>query len=106
VIPARRLVSGARIEIELCDDPAAAFGGLSVLSSDGFIQSARLVSDAHLRFNVAAAVSGATTLVRSPAKPSKVLCDSREETRWSYDESTRTVRIPSAETATIDVFAG
>jgi putative alpha-1,2-mannosidase len=105
MIPARRLAAGARIEVEICGDLAETKGGLFIGSSDGSILSAELVSDTHLRAVVEAAAAAATTLILSPKRPSRILVNGREYADWSYNPVLKCVRIPSTETATIDVFA-
>jgi putative alpha-1,2-mannosidase len=104
MIPARRLVAGAKIEIELGNDPAQTLGDLYIGSSDGFILEATLVTPTHLQCAIEAAAAVATTKVFSRVKPAKVLVNGKPDDHWSYDEPRKAVTIYTSNKANIDVF--
>jgi hypothetical protein len=105
MIPVKRLLSGATIDLEMSDDPAAELGPLFFGSSDGFILSAELVPATRLKGAIEAATGHATTKIRSRAKPAKVKVNDKENAPWSYDEARQTITIQTTDTSTIEVWA-
>jgi len=105
MIPAQRLVSGVKIDLEMGSDGSAGLGSLYLSSSDGFVRSAELVSASHLRCTIEAAVTDATTEIYSRAKPVRVLVNGQEDGIWGYDEAKKMVSIQSAGTTSIEVFS-
>lgn len=105
LIPAQRLASGVKIDLEMGSDHSAGLGDLYVSSSDGFIRSAELVSASHLKCTIEAAVTDATTKIYSRMKPAKVVVNGENDNTWGYDETNKTVSIHSADTASIEVFS-
>lgn len=103
MIPARRLLSGATIDLEMGSDPARGLGSLYVSSSDGFVRKAELISASHLKCTIEAAVAEATTKIYSRTKPVRVIVNGREDNKWGYDEATKTVTIQTVDTAVIEV---
>jgi putative alpha-1,2-mannosidase len=103
MIPAQRLVAGVKIDLEMGRDRAGGLGDLYVSSSDGFIRSAELISAAHLKCTIEAAVTDATTKIYSRTKPVKVLVNGKEDKTWTYDEATRTASVSSAGMAEIEI---
>lgn len=105
MIPAQRLASGVKIDLEMGSDPAGGLGSLYLSSSDGFVRSAELVSASHLKCTIEAAVADATTKIYSRTKPVQVLMNDSQDSTWGYDELKKTVSIQSAGTACIEVFS-
>ncbi len=105
VIPAQRLISGVKIELEMGSDPAEGLGSLYIGSCDGFVQSAELVSDARLTCVVEAAVTDATTQIYSRTKPEKVLVNGKNDESWDYDDADKIVTVRTTGVAKIDVFS-
>lgn len=103
MIPAQRLAQGARIELEMSNDPACSLGDLYIGSSDGFILSAELASASRLKCVIESAGPGATTRICSRTKPAKVLVNGQEDKNWTYDEAQKTATIQSTGKATIEV---
>jgi len=104
MIPAQRLISGAKIDLEMGSDPTEGLGPLYISSSDGFVRSAELVSDSRLKCVIEAAVTEATTQIYSRMKPAKVLVNGKEAESWHYDDTNRTATIHTGGIAEIDVF--
>src|ERR1035441_2461057 len=52
MIPAKRLAAGAKIDLGMGSSPEEGLGGLYIGSSDGFVQSAELVSATHLKCTI------------------------------------------------------
>jgi len=105
MIPAQRLISGVKIELEMGSDPARGLGSLYISSSDGFILNAELASASGLKCTVESAASDATTKIYSRTKPVKVKVNDREDNNWGYDEATNTLAIQSTGTASIEVLS-
>ncbi len=105
MIPAQRLVSGAKIELEMGSDPALGLGNLYISSTDGFVQSAELISDVRLKCVIEAAITDATTQVYSRTKPIKVLVNGKEDKSWDYDGANKIAAIHTTGDAIIDVFS-
>jgi len=105
MIPARRLISGAKIELEMGSDPALGLGNLYISSTDGFVQSAALVSDSRLTCVIEAAVIDATTKIYNRTKPAKVLVNGKEDESWDYDGVNKVITIHTTGVAEIDVFS-
>ncbi len=103
MIAAKRLVSGARIELEMGKDSGRRLGGLYLSSSDGFVLNAGLPSDSLLECTIEAAVSDATTKIYSRTAPAKVLVNAQPAKQWSYEPTTKTTTIHSSGTAAIQV---
>jgi predicted alpha-1,2-mannosidase len=103
MIAARRLVAGARLELEMGSDPAQGLGPLYLGSSDGWVLDAALVSALHLKCTVEAPVSGATSKIFCATKPTKVLVDGREAAKWAYDAAGKTATVFTTGTAAIEV---
>jgi hypothetical protein len=103
MIAARRLVAGARLELEMGSDPAQGLGPLYLGSSDGWVLDAALVSVLHLKCIVEAPVSGATSKIFCATKPTKVLVDGREAAKWAYDAAGKTATVFTTGTAVIEV---
>ncbi len=104
MIPAKRLIGGAAIELEMGSDSTEGLGDLFVNSTDGYVESAELVSGTALRCTIEAAIESATTKVHSNTKPVKVLMNGREHAGWGYDERTRTLTVSSPGTACLEVY--
>ncbi len=104
MIPAQRLISGVTIDLEMGSDRAHRLGRLYLGSSDGFVRQAELVSEFHLRCVIEAAVTEAISEIYSETKPVRVMVNGQEEDSWLYDEARKTVTIPSAGTAIIEVL--
>jgi len=105
MIPARRLISGVKIELEMGSDPAEGLGGLYIASSDGFVLNAEMVSASHLRCTIESAITDSTTKIYSWTKPVKVTVNGRQDDNWDYDETNRTVTVQSTGTAAIEVLS-
>jgi putative alpha-1,2-mannosidase len=105
LIPARRLVSGVKIELEMGSDRTSGLGDLYLSSSDGFVRGAELVSPSHLTCTIEAAVTEATTKIYCRTKPVRVVVNGREDSKAGYDEVQKTLTILSADTATIEVWS-
>lgn len=105
MIPAQRLISGVKIELEMGSDPVRGLGSLYISSSDGFILNAELASASGLKCTVESAASDATTKIYSRTKPVKVKVNGREDNNWGYDEATNTLAIQSTGTASIEVLS-
>ena len=103
MIPAQRLAMGAKLELEMGNDPARGLGDLYIGSSDGFVREARLVSDSLLKCVVEAAVSDATTKLYSRVKPVRVMVNGKEDTGCDYDAATGTLTVKTSGTANIEV---
>ena len=103
MIPARRLAAGARLGLDLTDDPSAGLGDLYIGSSDGFILKADLVSDTRLKFTVEAAVVDATTRIHSRTQPAQVLVNGQESKDWDYDATKQVLAMPTTGTATVEI---
>jgi hypothetical protein len=105
MIPAQRLISGVKIELEMGSDPLLGLGSLYISSTDGFVQSAELVSDSRLKCVIEAAVTDATTQVYSRTKPVKVTVNGREDNTWDYDDTNKIVTVYTTGVAEIDIFS-
>jgi len=105
MIPAKRLAAGATIDLEMSSDPAEGLGGLYIGSSDGFVQSAELVSATHLKCTIEAPGVAATTKICGTIKPAKILVNGQDDKTASYDPAHKTVTIRSTGTATVEVVA-
>jgi len=105
MIPAQRLISGVKIDLEMGSDPARGLGSLYISSSDGFILNAELASASNLKCTIESAVTDATTKIYSRTKPGKVIVNGREYNKWGYDEATNTLTIKSTGTAAIEVLS-
>jgi hypothetical protein len=105
MIPAQRLAAGARIVLEMGDDPAQGLGDLYVGSADGLIRSAELVSASHLKYSIEAAATDATAKVHSRTRPVKVMVNGQEDKNWAYDAAERTATVRSAGTAAVEVWS-
>ncbi len=104
MIPARRLASGATIDLEMGSDPAQGLGELYIASTDGFLSKAELLSETRLQFVVEPGARDAITRIYCQTKPAKVLVNGVPDTRCSYDESTKTVTVQSADRAAMEVL--
>lgn len=104
LLPARRLLAGARLDLEMGSDPQRGLGDLYISSADGLILKAELASASHLKFKIEAATPEATTKVASRTKPAKVLLNGSENRSWNYDESRKTVTILSSGTSDVEVL--
>jgi len=105
MIPAQRLISGVKIELEMGSDPAQGLGNLYISSSDGFVLNAELASASNLKCTIESAVTDATTKIYSRTKPVKVIVNGREDNKWGYDEEMKTLTIQSTGTAEIEVLS-
>jgi predicted alpha-1,2-mannosidase len=104
MIPAKRLVAGAKIDLNMGSDPAEGLGGLYIGSSDGFVQSAELVSATHLKCTIEAPGLAATTKICASTKPAKVLVNGQEEKSPSYNAEQKTLTLRTTGTAAIEVL--
>jgi putative alpha-1,2-mannosidase len=105
MIPVKRLLAGATIDLEMSDDPAADLGQLYFGSSDGFILSAELVSAMRLKGAIAAVTGDTTTRIHSRTKPAKIMVNGQGNDPWAYDEARQTITIQTTGTATVEVWA-
>ncbi len=102
-IPAKRLASGATLELTLGDDPSTGLGNLYISATDGFVQAAELISPNRLTCTIEAPAGTATTKVYSPTKPAQVLVNGRRFTNWTYDSSTKTTTLNTTGTVKIEL---
>lgn len=102
-IPAKRLVQGATLELTLGDDSTAGLGNLYISATDGFVQTAELLSPNRLACTIEAPAGVAITKVYSRTKPARVLVNGRRFTNWTYDSATRTVTLTTSGTAKIEL---
>jgi len=105
MIPAKRLISGVKIDLEMGSEPAEGLGSLYISSSDGFVLNAELVSASHLKCTIDSPVAEATTKIYSRTKPVKVIVNGQEDNKWGYDEAKKTLTIQSMGTAEIEVLS-
>jgi len=104
MIPASRLVKGAKIELEMSNDSAKGLGDLYISSSDGFVREAELVSPTHLKCTIEAAIDNATTKIYSKTKPKKVIINGKENQDCRYDERKKTLTVQSTGVTKIEVL--
>lgn len=104
MIPAKRLVKGVNIELEMTNDSTKRLGNLYVSSTDGYVENAELVSPNHLRFTIDAVVEQATTKIYSLTKPNKIMVNGNVFNSWKYDKINKIVTITSKYKSVIDVF--
>ena len=105
MIPAKRLIEGIKIDLEMDSDPVQALGNLYISSSDGFVLNAELVSASHLKCTIDSPISEATTKIYSRSRPIKVKTNSIENKKWDYDEAKKILTIKSTDTTTLEVFS-
>lgn len=105
MIPASRLVKGAKIELEMSSDSTKGLGDLYISSTDGYVQNAEMVSPAQLKCTIEAAIEEATTKIYSRTKPVKILINLKPSDTWNYDDETKIATIQNEGVASIEVFA-
>ncbi len=105
MIPAKRLASGATIDLQMGSDPGRSLGSLYIGSSDGFVLEAELKSALRLTCVVEAAAGPATTKAYSRTKPLKVTVNGSADAPWAYDEAKRTLTIRTSGTARLEVIS-
>lgn len=105
MIPAQRLISGVKIELEMDSDPSLGLGSLYIGSTDGFVRSAELVSDSRLTCVVEAAATDATTKIYSRTRPVNVLVNGKKDESWDYDDADKIATIRTSGATKIDVFS-
>jgi putative alpha-1,2-mannosidase len=104
MIPAKRLLQGAKIDLEMSNDSTQGLGKLYISSSDGYMNSAELVSDSHLRCTITAAVIDATTRVYSYAKPNIVKVNGQNSKNWDYDKIRKILTFKTSGTSEIEII--
>ncbi|UCH13063.1 MAG: glycoside hydrolase family 92 protein [Bacteroidales bacterium] len=104
MIPVKRIMQGAKIDLEMSSDPTQGLGALYISSSDGYIVNAELVSDSHLKCTIAAAVIEATTRIYSHVKPDIVLVSGQKSKNWDYEKNKKILTIKTTDTAEIEII--
>ncbi len=99
-----RLAVGARIDLEMSSDSTASLGNIYISSSDGYIESAELVSDSHLKCTIEAALKYATSKIYCSKKPVKILINGHQIENLYYNDKDKIVSIQSKGTSIIEVF--
>jgi putative alpha-1,2-mannosidase len=104
-IPARRLATGAQIEIELGNNPARSLGALYLSSTDGFVLSAELSSASRLKCVIESPVATgpATTEIHSDQRPARIFANGKPQTNWSYDQTRQIATVQTAGTAALEI---
>jgi putative alpha-1,2-mannosidase len=99
-----RLAIGAKIDLEMSSDSTASPGNLYLSSSDGYIESAELVSGSHLKCTIEAAVEFATTKIYCYKKPVRILINGQQTENLNYDDKDKIITVQNKGTSTIEVF--
>ncbi len=103
LIPSR-LAVGVKIDLEMSNDSTVRLGDLYISSSDGYIESAEMLTDSHLRCKIEAAVKSATTKFYSTKKPNKILINGTQIDNINYDQKEGITTIQNDDAAIIDVI--
>ncbi len=104
LIPAKRLIQGAKIDIEMSSNSTQGLGKLYIGSSDGYVVNAELVSGSHLKCTISAAAIVATTRIHSHTKPDKVLVNGQNLKSWNYDKIKKILTVKTTDTEEIEII--
>ncbi len=104
MIPAKRLIQGAKIDIEMSSNSTQGLGKLYIGSSDGYVVNAELVSGSHLKCTITAAVTEATTKIYSHTKPGSVLVNGQSSKNWYYDKIKKILTVKTTDTAEVEII--
>jgi hypothetical protein len=105
MIPAKRLIKGIMIEIELNNDSTKGLGDLYVSSSDGYVLNAEVISKTHIKCTIEAAVEEAITKIYCSNEPIKVIANGKETNAWKYDQIEKTLIVQTEGTANLEVLS-
>ena len=104
MIPARRLLRGASIELDMGSDPMSKLGNLFISSSDGYVEDAELPRENHLKCTIVAAGIDATTKIFCATPPVKITVNGSAFRKWNYDEIQHTTTLKTKASANIEVL--
>jgi hypothetical protein len=103
LIPASKLVSGVTISLVMSNDPESRPGNLYISSTDGFVESAGLISGSQLKCIIKAPIIGAITKIYCAYTPAGMSINGKKQEAFDFDPATHLLTIQTKDKASIEV---
>ncbi len=93
----------ATIDLQMTSDSTVRLGNIYLSSTDGYVESAELISEKHLKCVIEAAVDNATSEFYCDTRPARVLVNGKLSKKWGFNSILKTVTIQSSGKTTIEI---